>query len=179
MAKDGGVLTDASDTPVGFKKRDGSEIMIPYSLSKSGVAVSCPADTTEDILASIPIAAGVVGPMGWFRILTMWSFTNSVNNKTLRVRLGGIGGTIHMSVIKTTTTAFRVMTDIINRGLNNSQVGSSLGVDAAAVTAVTFATGAIDLSAASSIVITGQKATAGETLTLDGYGIEVFAGDLS
>jgi hypothetical protein len=143
-------------------------------LGASAVAVSCPADTTEDILATINIPAGAMGLNGILRIEWIISHTNSANNKTLRTRLGGIGGTVFASFVNTTTGGHRDNRQIANRGAANSQVCWSLGNTPfpGAVTNPTT-TGAIDTSVAQTLVITGQKATAGETLTLEDYLVEL------
>lgn len=142
----------------------------PLVIARSGVAVSAPADSTEDILATI-----VVPPMGIngaLRITAEWSYTNNANNKTLRCRLGGIGGTQYFGSVQTTSLGLRMVTTIQNRGAANSQVGSGFGITDAGAISVNKNTSAIDTTAASSLVLTGQKATAGDTLTLESYIVE-------
>lgn len=139
-------------------------------LSASSSAVSGGADTNENILATITIPAGAMGLNGIIRVYSLWTYTNSANNKTLRVRLGGIGGTTYLSVVPTTTAAFSTLTVIGNRNSASSQVGvadAAANVFSATTDAVT--TSSVDTSAATTIVITGQKASAGETLTLEQY----------
>lgn len=148
---------------------------VPRILAASAVAVSCPADTTEDILATITVPAGAMGLNGILRVTANWSFTNSVNNKSMRVRFGGIGGTQYYSVTTTTTQNIGSLTIIQNRGAANSQVGWQGGTNTQTFSGFAAAptTSAVDTAAATTIVLTGQKATAGETLTLESYLVEL------
>jgi hypothetical protein len=143
-------------------------------LGASAVAVSCPVDVTEDILATINIPAGMMGLTGILRCTTFWTMTNSVNNKTLRVRLGGIGGTQYLNMIETTRLTAEVLTMIANRGAANSQFGVIPAVTSAFGDSVSgFLTSALDTSVAQTLVITGQKALNSETLTLESYFVEL------
>jgi hypothetical protein len=142
-------------------------------LGASAVAVSGPADTNENILATINIPAGAMGINGILRVETLWTVTSSVNNKTLNARLGGIGGTAFLNIVLTTSVSFLGVKTIQNRGAANSQVAftalsGNFGATSAAVT-----TASIDTSAATTLVITGQKASAGEDLTLERYSVEL------
>ena len=142
-------------------------------LGATAVAVSGGADTNENILATITVPAGAMGLNGILRIYTLFTYTNSGNNKTTRVRFGGIGGTVYGSDVFTTTATFSDMRIIQNRGAANSQVGmkASAGVFTSSTAAVI--TSAIDTSAATTVVITAQKASAGETMTLEAYMVEL------
>jgi hypothetical protein len=145
-------------------------------LGASAVAFSNGATTTEDIFATINVPAGAMGLSGILRVLTAWSVTNSANNKTLSVRLGGIGGTAYFSSTYTTIASCIDLHCIQNRGAANSQVSfvqspspaGGLGAGAGALK-----TGAVDTSVAQTVVITGQKGLAGETITLESYIVEL------
>ena len=146
-------------------------------LGASAVAVSCPVDTTEDILATINIPAGAMGLNGILRVQHAWTVTNSANNKILRVRLGGIGGTQMASATLTTVATAFAVTHIANRGAANSQVSppnaSSTFLGFTAGSSSALQTASIDTSAATTLVLTGAKASAGETLTLESYLVEL------
>lgn len=143
-------------------------------LGASAVAVSGPADTSENILATITVPAGAMGLNGILRVRALWSHTNSANNKTLRIRLGGVGGTQFLAIVPTTTASAITDTTIQNRGAANSQVGSVAALVASfGTTSGALATGAIDTSVATTLVLTGQKASAGETITLESYLVEL------
>ena len=142
-------------------------------LGASAVAVSGPADTNENILATITVPAGAMGLNGILRVTTLWTVTNSGNLKTLRARLGGIGGTDYMTIGLTAALSHHHVVMIRNRGAANSQIGftpSSIPFNTSTGANITSA---IDTSAAQTFVITGQKASAGETITLESYLVEL------
>jgi hypothetical protein len=141
----------------------------PQMLASSSEPASVPADTNENILATIAIPPPLLGISGSLQIETLWTVTSSVNDKTSRTRLGGIGGTSFSNTILTTTASNQITTIISNRAAANSQVGSargSRGTDNIIVVGGTVI-GAINMAAAQDLVITGQKEIAGETMTLE------------
>jgi hypothetical protein len=147
-------------------------------LAQSAVAASLTGVTTDSALASIAIPAGAMGPNGRLRVTTLWSITNSANAKTLRVRLGGLAGTAFQSIALTTSASFRAQCEIANRNNQASQVGAnaSIGSGGWSATGAAIATAAIDTSAAATLVISGQLANGGETITLEGYLVELAYG---
>jgi hypothetical protein len=152
----------------------------PYILAQSAVAVSAPVDTTEDTLATIPVPANAMGANGILRISTLWSFTNNANSKTTRVRFSGGAGTIINGNTNNSVPTQDSLHTIKNRGVTNSQVGSMFGVVGAPGSTFAIISGptaiAADTAAATTIVITGQKATSTDTLTLESYCVEVLFG---
>lgn len=142
-----------------------------YMLAASAADVSAAADTAENVLATITIPGGTVKAGSSIRVWPLWTHTNSANNKTLRVRLGGIGGTEYLTITATTTATtdrpilIRVITTGTQKGMAAAPVG--FGSGAAIVTS------SVNMAVDTTIVITGQKASAGETLTLNGYTVEV------
>lgn len=141
-------------------------------LGSSAVAVSGPADTAENILATVTIPAGAMGTNGRLRIESLWTITNSANNKIPRIRLGGIGGTQFMGRVIGAAATFYNLFTIANRGVTNSQISNQANGDVTISTAAVV-TGTIDTSAAQTLVFTGQKASAGETITLESYLVEL------
>ena len=145
-------------------------------LAQSAVAASVTGTTSETVLATIPVPAGAMGANGILRIITLWSVTNSADSKTLRVRLGGIGGTAYLGLGVTAVATAQELTLIRNRNSLSSQVGfaatpaASYGTSTTAVT-----TSAVDMSAAQDLVITGTiAANAGaNTITLEAYTVEI------
>lgn len=150
-----------------------------HGLAKSAVAVPLTGTTAETALASIPIPAGAMGPSGILRVTTLWSYPSSANVKSLRYRLGAndLTGAQLMSVTGTTTFGTMLQRTIFNRASQASQItqalanAASFGTFAAAPVATT-----VDTSIEQSLVISGQLASAGETLTLEGYVVEVLYG---
>lgn len=147
----------------------------PHEIAASGSAISVGATTGEEVLATIAIPAGAMGANGILRVYTQWSYTNGAATKTVRVRLGGVGGTAFRAMVATATARFNDWLIISNRNSPSSQIGStqantagSFGTSGAAA-----ATGTVDTSSAQDLVITGQKETSTDTLTLEAYRVEV------
>ena len=140
------------------------------TLAQSGVALPTINNTSEQFLATVSIPAGRLGPNGAIRVVTLWTLTNNANVKTPRIRLGGQAGTILWNPAMASFATFKGHAYIMNRGLQNSQVA---GDAAFGGTAGAVATAAIDTSAAQDLVISAQKATGTDTMTLEGYMVEV------
>jgi hypothetical protein len=150
----------------------------PRILAQSAVAVSGAADTAENTLATITVPANAMGPNGTLRIWTSWSYTNSANGKTLRVRFSGASGTQFMNPTVTASVVTSQITQITNRNATNSQVSAS-GANASGIvvgSGTALATSAVDTTVETTIVITGQKALGTETLTLERYLVELIYG---
>lgn len=147
-------------------------------IAASAAPASAAADTSENTLATITVPAGVMGNNGIIRVTTLWTVTSSANNKTVKIYLGGLAGTTYLSVTLTAVASYQPMTIIRNRGTSNSQVG---GPDAATASISSstdgVSTSSIDTSASTTIVITGTKASSGETLTLESYLVELIRVD--
>lgn len=142
----------------------------PQVLGRSAVAVPHTGDTAEFTLATIAVPANLMGLSGELRVTARYSFTGSTNTKTFRTRLGGTQftapGTATASQI-----GFVNQCLIMNRNSAALQlgVGDSSGLGGFSVSY----TGTVDTTAAQNITITGQLASAGETITLEGYLVEV------
>lgn len=142
---------------------------------KSSIAVAAPADTNEDVLATCTIPSGTMGANGWIRVTAQWSFTNNVNNKTGRARLGGASGTIYYQHLGNSTLAVVAMTTISNRGSPSSQTGNSFATSSAGATAANApTTSSVDTTAATTFVITCQKASSGDSCQLESYLVELY-----
>jgi hypothetical protein len=136
-------------------------------LGSSGVAVSHTGNVNETVLVTVPIPGRAMGPNGWIRIFSNWTYTNNANNKLMKVRLNGIAGTIYADVTMTATDATRIFVDIQNRNANNSQVGSfgqTTGIQ----------TSAIDTTVNVDLVFTAQLANAADTITLQRFSVELW-----
>lgn len=142
----------------------------PQIIAQSAVAVTAPADTNENTLATITIPGGVIGANGRLVVEAYFTVTASTNSKTWRVRLGGTS--LHNGVT-TSATAVSVGTlaPIANRNSESSQVG--VGYTGNGVSSATFPTGTVDTTADQTLTITGQKATGAETMTLAQYSVRL------
>lgn len=142
---------------------------------QSGAAATLTGTLAETVLATLTVPAGWLGANGSAELAdALWSMTNNANSKTLRARLGGIGGFAFWSQAVTTSASARGMGRVQNANATNAQKaysGASFGNSASAIL-----TGAIDTSVAQTIVITGQLANAGDTLTLESLLIRINPG---
>lgn len=147
-------------------------------LGHSAVAASVTGTLSETVLASVNVPAGAMGPNGILRITTDWSYTNSANNKTLRARLGGLSGTAFDVIVPTTNAYQRRQCEIRNRNAQNVQLAppSAFATGGWGTSTASVVTGAIDTSLSQTLVITGQLANIGETITLQAYLVELAHG---
>lgn len=150
-------------------------VSLPITLGRSAVAQSVTGTLTETTLATITVPANSLGANGRVRITTVWSMTNSANNKTTRIRYSGASGTSYMAVIHTTSTSYRDQREICNRNATNSQVGGPVGGFGGFGNnpGNTVATSTVDTTVDQTIVITGTLANTGETITLESYLVEL------
>lgn len=143
----------------------------------SGVPVSHTGDTTEVSLVTVTIPANAIGPNGRIRWRAHYGYTNSANNKTPRVRWGGLSGTVMLSSTLTTTAQITWQGEIVNRNDASVQVYT---INPAATTggwgSSSSATGTDTKNTAGNVdlVFSGQLANAGETITLESYEVEIF-----
>lgn len=150
---------------------------VPYVLAQGHVGYAHTGNTNETALATISIPAGAIGPNGFARVTTLWKYTNSGNTKTLRVRLGGVSGTVFFGLGVTTTNALQNIQIIRNRGAANSQVSMTNSISGVfGTSAADPSTGAVDTASAQDLVISGQLANSGETITLESYIVEICYG---
>lgn len=152
-------------------------------LARNAAPVSCDGTTGENILAQINIPANVMGPNGLIRVWANFTMTNSGNNKTFRAKFSGPSGTTVSTDVIANQAIFREVFSVSNRGATNSQVCSKAGTNDEAGTgsigvkggSYAFALTTVDTTALSTIVLTGQKATGTETLTLESYLVELIS----
>lgn len=142
-----------------------------YVLAKSGVGVSHTGNTNETTLATITIPAGAMGPNGQVEVEVVFSFPNSANTKTMRVKLGG---TLASSTATTANASFQGKSRIANRNSASSQVAPGALVMSTTTSAVNTLT--INTASAADITITGQLANSGETITLESYLVRITYG---
>jgi hypothetical protein len=146
-----------------------------YLLAQSYAAIAAPADTNENILVTVTIPANALGANGAIRYTANWSHTNNANNKSLIVRYSGAAGTLYVNRNNASLDNFRVTGHIGNRNATNSQFGDAVGFTSAGGLAMpgSNVTSAVDTTAATTLIIAVQKATAGDTVTLNSYTVEL------
>jgi hypothetical protein len=162
-------------TPVAFPQVsvDASKTGVSRSmhlLCSSASAATVTGILTETTLATCSVPAGAMGATGGVQIRTSWTVTNSANSKTLRARFGGVSGAAYQAMAVTSSVAVSDLKVIRNRNSATSQVGSfsaagfGYGAGSAPLT-----TSTVDTNAAVDIVISGQLANTGESITLESY----------
>lgn len=140
------------------------------TLAYATTAVAGGADTNENTLGTITVPANAMGANGILRITARWTYTNNANNKTMRARWSGGAGTVVWGPTRTTQLGSSTIIIIANLGATNAQRYFSLNNnDASTADGNAGGTTAVDTTAATSVVLTGQKALAGDTLTLEHY----------
>lgn len=143
----------------------------PIVVGQSAVAASVTGTLTETTLASITIPGGMMGVNGVLRVIPLFSMTNNANTKTFNIRLGGI--LINTPVVAS-VAAIQMLSLIRNRNAQNSQVSftpantTGLGTAGAAVLAVN-----VDTSVDQVLALSGVLSNTGDTITLEGYTVEV------
>lgn len=143
-------------------------------LAKSAVAASITGTLTETALGTITVPASTIGVNGQIRVSAYWSCTNSANNKTMRVRLGGIAGSVCFSTVQTTGNLVKAEIVIANRNSASSQLLTATAARPTdgLVTTTMPTPIAVDTGASQDLVISGQLANTGEIITLEGYNVE-------
>lgn len=147
------------------------ELLNPASqisvLSKSGAAVTAPADTSENILATVTVPANALAANGIIKIDLSFALTNNANVKTIRARISGIGGTVVLSHNAASIDSADYAFKLTNANATNAQKSSSFVFSPTGASGVSMnATSAIDTTATTTIVITAQKASAGDAISL-------------
>jgi hypothetical protein len=135
---------------------------------------------SETILKTFSFTAAslpTIGAGSIIRVQTLWTCTNSGNNKTLKIRIGaasaGTGGTALRSAVLTTTATLGTDVVLFVRS-TSSQLCTVAGLtvhEGGSTSAPISA--AIDLTANWEIAITGQTASSGETIQLEGAMVEI------
>lgn len=159
---------------------------VPLVLARSFAGLSAHTGTTnETVLWTYAMPAGLMGANGILRIKAFFSsITNSANTKTFRVRMGAAGNGLAGSIMAatgalTTLTQAMLAAEIANRNAANSQycLSFSQRVTDQLLTGNSVTTATRDTATAQDIVITAQLASGAETVTPDGYLIELVRGD--
>jgi hypothetical protein len=102
---------------------------------------------------------------------------NNANTKTLRYRWDTIAGTDFLGYVGTTNVAIQSQRLIQNRNSASSQVTVGAGTaNAYAASATAPTTAAINTAVSTTLVITGQLANSGDTITLESYLVELSYG---
>jgi hypothetical protein len=140
-------------------------------LAQTAQAVAHTGTTAETTLATVQIPGGVMGPNGILRVTTLLSATNNANVKTLTYRLGG---TLLRTAVMTSFLTGQDQMIVRNRNSLASQVTFTTGTLAPySGSTVALTTTALNTAQNQALTITATLATAGDTMTLEGYTVEL------
>lgn len=141
-------------------------------IESSTIPAACTITGVDEILATVTIPKGILGPNSIIKIEPVWSFTSSANNKIVKVK---VGPTILYSATRTTSEKEGPMLLLGNRNSYASQV-QPYDTNYATASAGQPNGYMIDTSKPLTIQITGQRADGSDTLTLEYYLITHFGG---
>jgi hypothetical protein len=148
----------------------GSVVLGAYGADLTVTAAS----TSEVDLVTLDIPAGLMGLNGQLVVTHFWEATNNANVKTMRVKLGGTAFFANAVGVNSNAIFLPPQTIIWNRNSQSSQMAfAAANGNTTVATGTAKTTGTVDTSAATTLVISGQKATGSDTLTLLGYRVEL------
>lgn len=141
-------------------------------LARQTAKLSHTGNTDETVLLTVTVPALDIN--SYMDLCSLWSYTNNGNTKTLRIRLGGVGGTALMQYAATTTASLTdIGRKILNRGATNLQVSHVLN-GFGSISAGAAATSAIETNAGTTLVFTVQLASAADTASLEYATVNLF-----
>lgn len=147
-----------------------TDLALSQGLSVLPTAAAVTGTTVETTLRTITLPGGLIGA-GAIRLHTAWSATNNANAKTCRVKLGatvlGSGSASSVAGIRFSTILFVRPTAELVHHVGAANMADQSGSGAA------WAVVPFDPAIDQVLTITGQLATAGDTLTLEGVLAEV------
>ena len=144
-----------------------------FSIGRQFTQVAGAADTNENTLYTLAIAAGTMGANDMLRIWPEFSYTASTNLKTLKLKFGSTA-VITYPDAAAGNVALRPVWLVRNRNSVSSQlITPAYSGGVSVVTGIAPGTGTIDFSAAQTLTITGEKATGGELLALESVLVEL------
>jgi hypothetical protein len=126
--------------------------------------------TSETTLLTVNIPASLIGASGKVKMYPLYSMTNNANSKLLRVKLGG-SMAFYAAVSNSAHSSALVI--IRNIGSESVQKSSTSVVSGLGNIGTALNTLAIDTSAATTITVTGQLANSADTMTLEGFFMEI------
>lgn len=154
----------------GVLEKSGREVNVPSIVAQSAVPISLTGTLVETTLASITIPGGMIGANGSLRITALWSCTNNANAKDMKTKFSG-NNLLWLGV--TATASAHEMVIMRNRGAANSQVAYTGTQVPFGVNTGANQTYSVNTAVDQTLSFVGQLANAADTITLEGYTIEV------
>jgi hypothetical protein len=131
--------------------------------------------TAEEVVRTYPIPASLLAKSGdALRVKMSLTSAANANAKTVRLRLGGIGGAIIFTLAGANATIWDVEFTIYRTTAANAQLNVSRYNGSAAGSGIPgTATSTVDLSAATDLVLTFSCPTAATDLTSNAWTVEL------
>jgi len=150
---------------------DGTQYVlksIPYRIGSNAVNVASTTTTSEQVLHTWTIGANEFSTSAHLRIIFLVQTNNNINIKRFRVRVGGLLGTEYFNVNFGSVVSNQVISvDIYANGTTNAQVGhGSINATRSGSTTSAIINSAINTTASWTVVLTSQKNTAADTVTI-------------
>ena len=170
------VTLAASSTSTNYLGGDGSYYSGIRVIASSSNPASVSSGTAETQLAFITVP--IMRANDSLRVSTWWSYTNSGNNKTLRLRFGGSGGMAYLGQVSTTTATAYLQTWIRNNNSTSSQKGfnSNTGLFSGGSASALVTSSVNTEIGTATLYFSGQTANSGERITLEAYTVELISG---
>ena len=126
--------------------------------------------TLETELTSVTIKGGLMGAKGKLKIWPLLSMTNSANGKTIKLKMDGNVFYGNTRILEAQLQFLSIVRNTNSQSVQkiSSGITAGLGVSTGVVTSLT-----VDTSADFTISITGQLANSADTLTLEGFFVEI------
>lgn len=128
-------------------------------------------DTGEEFGHTITVPAGALGATGGLRIYAYFIQTNNANVKTGRIRFSGNAGTVFVTATLASAGQTGGVAQISNLGVS-AQLSTVHAIQSGGAVAGAV-TGAVDTSAATTLVLSIQRATATDNIVIHPPIIEV------
>ena len=152
-------VTDVGENGI-LCRGDGTKWIRMHQVNFYNLAtpVALTGTTSETTMLTVSIPASLMNKRGRLSVIGLLSLTNNANLKTLKVKFGG---QTLATVTSTSQAALGFSTWLLNLNSETSQKNGN---------AVSFT---IDTTIANDLVITGQLANAGDTVTLTAVSMEI------
>lgn len=155
----------------------GSWVAVNVAPLLSGAATALTGTIALTDLLALTIPAGIMGPKGVIDIDAVFSGSGVAGIKTANVVFGAGAAVFWSTAFGATITQARSSVRISNRNNASAQVGGmTTGAGVGSNTAGVPMTTAIDTTVDQVLKITGQLASAADTLTLESYAVRITPG---
>lgn len=173
----GGMTIIAKDVQLGYDNPNSTRLPLSSWVVADvvGQQAALTGSTAETTIATLTVPGGLMGPRGTARVTLGWSMSSSANNKTLRIRFTNLSGGLVSGTTFSAVEGYVEEKGFRNTGTTNSQenllgTGAGLGFG---TSSSALLTSTIDTEQDFNLVLTGQLANAGDSITLEFAFVEI------